>query len=143
MVSLPDASEHDLTVSQRFYRQFHGESEGWFDQTLLCWSSLIGLGEALQARMEQLKTSAVDDGEKANLIENCGMELSRLSDAVMDASHSIPTYDQRTYAEVAGSAIGLWAFQAQMLTIGHNLDDENHVRNASKHPIELCTETQI
>ena len=29
MASMPDASENDLTVSQKFYRQFHDESRGW------------------------------------------------------------------------------------------------------------------
>lgn len=53
----------------------------------------------LQEQMELLKTTGASGGERQDAIDHCQAGITRLSDAVKDASSIIPAYDQRTYGD--------------------------------------------
>jgi tubulin-specific chaperone C len=50
--------------------------------------------------MARLADTALIGGERADAMDHCLAGLARLSGEVKDASSYLPTYDQRTYAEV-------------------------------------------
>lgn len=55
---------------------------------------------ALQEQMARLADTALIGGERADATDHCLAGIARLSSEVKDASSYLPTYDQRTYAEV-------------------------------------------
>ena len=56
---------------------------------------------ALQEQMARLADTALVGGERSDATDHCLAGIARLSSEVKDASSYLPTYDQRTYAEVA------------------------------------------
>jgi hypothetical protein len=56
---------------------------------------------ALQEQMARLADTALIGGERSDATDHCLAGIARLSSEVKDASSYLPTYDQRTYAEVA------------------------------------------
>jgi len=56
---------------------------------------------ALQEKMARLADTALVGGERSDATDHCLAGIARLSSEVKDASSYLPTYDQRTYAEVA------------------------------------------
>lgn len=50
--------------------------------------------------MARLADTALIGGERADATDHCLAGIARLSGEVKDASSYLPTYDQRTYAEV-------------------------------------------
>lgn len=51
--------------------------------------------------MARLADTALIGGERSDATDHCLAGIARLSSEVKDASSYLPTYDQRTYAEVA------------------------------------------
>ena len=62
-------------------------------------------GTALQEQMARLADTALIGGERSDATDHCLAGIARLSSEVKDASSYLPTYDQRTYAEVASTSI--------------------------------------
>jgi tubulin-specific chaperone C len=61
-------------------------------------------GPALQEQMARLADTALIGGERSDATDHCLAGIARLSSEVKDASSYLPTYDQRTYAEVASTS---------------------------------------
>jgi hypothetical protein len=59
---------------------------------------------ALQEQMARLADTALIGGERSDATDHCLAGIARLSSEVKDASSYLPTYDQRTYAEVAATS---------------------------------------
>src|SRR5271167_4636528 len=55
--------------------------------------------------MARLADTALVGGERSDATDHCLAGIARLSSEVRDASSYLPTYDQRTYAEVASTSI--------------------------------------
>jgi hypothetical protein len=54
--------------------------------------------------MARLADTALIGGERSDATDHCLAGIARLSSEVKDASSYLPTYDQRTYAEVASTS---------------------------------------
>jgi hypothetical protein len=50
--------------------------------------------------MDRLADTALIGGERSDATDHCLAGITRLSAEVKDASNYLPSYDQRTYAEV-------------------------------------------
>ena len=55
---------------------------------------------ALQDQMSRLTDTALIGGERVDATDHCLAGIARLASEVRDASTYLPSYDQRTYAEV-------------------------------------------
>lgn len=55
---------------------------------------------ALQEQMDRLADTALIGGERSDATDHCLAGITRLSSEVKDASGYLPSYDQRTYAQV-------------------------------------------
>ena len=50
--------------------------------------------------MARLPDTPVEGGERNDAVDHCLAGIARLSREVQDVSAYVPTYDQKTYAEV-------------------------------------------
>ncbi len=69
--------------------------------------------------MARLADTALIGGERADATDHCLAGIARLSSEVKDASSYLPTYDQRTYAEVAALAFFNCCFLLTLTFIGY------------------------
>ncbi|KAK2759584.1 hypothetical protein FQN53_008074 [Emmonsiellopsis sp. PD_33] len=78
----------EISANERFFRYFQHEiTENWVDYV------------ALQEQMDRLGDTAMIGGERSDAVDHCLAGIARLSSEVKDASASIPSYDQRIYAD--------------------------------------------
>ncbi|KAK2745228.1 hypothetical protein FQN55_006354 [Onygenales sp. PD_40] len=71
----------EISANERFFRYFQHEIT------------------ALQEQMDRLGDTAMIGGERSDAVDHCLAGIARLSSEVKDASASIPSYDQRIYAD--------------------------------------------
>ena len=92
------------SVQERFFNYFQHEITGmcplWPNSS--CWRILLTilLLPALQDQMGRLEDTALIGGERTDATEHCLAGIARLQVEVKETSSYLPTYDQRTYAEV-------------------------------------------
>ena len=93
----------EISLKERFFRYFQHEITGIEFITrppILANKS----GTALQEQMARLADTALIGGERSDATDHCLAGIARLSSEVKDAASYLPTYDQRTYAEVASTS---------------------------------------
>jgi predicted component of type VI protein secretion system len=89
----------ETSLKERFFHYFQHEITGTVHITRP--SMLANSGRAaLQEQMARLADTALIGGERSDASDHCLAGIARLSSEVKDASSYLPTYDQRTYAEV-------------------------------------------
>lgn len=95
----------EVSLKERFFRYFQHEITGIRVARTTRTSNTTDMAStALQEQMARLADTALIGGERADATDHCLAGIARLSSEVKDASSYLPTYDQRTYAEVPATA---------------------------------------